>query len=93
MGALNKFLPRLVCWLGDHVLAEILDAHQKLGLDVEDKTLIARPAGWVGEVSCEPQRTRPVQAAELAARSSLGAYDGAAKCCVSSYVSDKRLSN
>ncbi len=62
-----------------HEAVPLVERHHKLALNVEDQTFITRSAGWVSEVSWEAQRARAVQAAELAARSSLGTHNGQRK--------------
>src|SRR6266581_672945 len=66
-----------------HEPIPLVERHNELAVCIEHQPFVTRSARWVWELSRKPQSTRPVQTAELAARSSLGAHDGQHKCATS----------
>jgi hypothetical protein len=68
----------------------LVEWHDELVVCVEDQPLVTRPGGWVGEVRWQPQRSGPIEAAELATRASLSAHNEAAIRYSALCVTDKR---
>src|SRR6266851_2464004 len=75
-----------------HEAVPLVERNDELTIGIEDQPLVDGSTRRVRELSREPQRTGAVQAAELAARTSLGTHDRAANRSSSSYVSVNRLS-
>ncbi len=59
-----------------HEAIPLVERNDELTVSIEDQPLVERSTEREGEVGREPQRTRAVQAAELASRASLSAHDG-----------------
>src|SRR5947209_3792296 len=72
-----------------HQVVPLIERHDELVVRIQHQPLVAWPTRWVGEVRLQPEGRGPIQAAELAARTSLRPHSCAATGYVPECVSDK----